>query len=40
MLVEAEMIKYVANLMLATRINFMNDIANLYELVAADVNGS
>ena len=34
----AEMTKYTANAMLATKISFMNDIANLCEIMGADVH--
>lgn len=34
----AEMTKYVANAMLATKISFMNEVSNICELVGADVN--
>lgn len=34
----AEMTKYAANAMLATRISFINDVANLCEIIGADVN--
>jgi UDPglucose 6-dehydrogenase len=38
-LASAEMIKYAANAFLATKISFINEIANLCELVGADVGG-
>ena len=37
-ILSSEMTKYASNAMLATRISFMNDIANLCELVGSDVS--
>lgn len=37
-ILSSEMTKYTANAMLATKISFMNDVANLCEIVGADVN--